>query len=99
MSLVRATDKPVLSEDAAFNLLAGRPVIGNPTQLLNLANDGHFDSTALIQMIDERAFGLIIFRAQFYPVDVLQAIARAYQQTDEVDMNGFHYLILRPKVG
>ena len=99
VDLVKATDKPVLSEDAAFNLLAGKQVIGNPTQLLNLAADGHFDSTALIKMVGDRAFGLIIFRAQFYPVDVLQAIARTYQQTDEVDMNGFHYLILRPKAG
>ncbi len=97
VDLVRSTDKPVLSEDAAFDLLAGKQVIGNPTQLLNLANDGHFDPSALIQMIDERTFGMIIFRAQFYPVDVLQAIARDYQQADEIDMNGFHYLILYPK--
>ncbi len=48
-------------------------------------------------MIDDRAFGLVIFRAQFYPVDVLQAIARNYQQSDQIAMNGFEYLILRPK--
>jgi hypothetical protein len=97
VELVRATDKPVLSEDAAFNLLAGKQVIGNPTQLLNLAHDGHFDSTAFVQMIEEQAFGLIIFRAQFYPVDVLQAIGRNYEQTDEIVMNGFKYLILYPR--
>ncbi len=97
VDMVKATDKPVLSEDAAFDLLAGKQVIGNPTQLLNLALDGKFDSSALIQMVNDRDFGLIIFRAQFYPMDVLQAIARNYQQSDEVDMNGFHYLILRPK--
>ena len=85
VDLVRATDKPVLSEDAAFDLLAGKQVIGNPTQLLNLANDGHFDSTALVKMIDDQDFGLIIFRAQFYPVDVLQAIARHYQQAEGRD--------------
>ena len=56
-----------------------------------------FDSTALVKMIEDRDFGLIIFRAQFYPVDVLQAIARAYQQTETVEMNGFEYLILCPK--
>ncbi len=43
VDLVKATDKPVLSEDAAFNLLAGKPVIGNPTQLLNLANNHLFE--------------------------------------------------------
>ena len=97
VELVRATDKPVLSEDAAFNLLAGKEVIANPTQLLNLALDGHFDSSALIAMIEAREFGLIIFRAQFYPVDVLQAIARSYQQANVFAMNGFNYLILAPK--
>lgn len=97
VDLVKASDKPVLSEDAAFSLLAGKTVIANPTQLLNLANDGHFDSTALIRMVEDKAFGLIIFRAQFYPVDVLQAIARNYQQTDTITMNGFRYLILHPK--
>ncbi len=94
---VRATDAPVMSEDAAFSLLAGKDVITNPTQLLNLANGGHFDSAALIAMIEAREFGLIIFRAQFYPVDVLQAIARNYEQTDAVAINGFTYLILQPK--
>ena len=94
---VKATDKPVLSEDAAFDLLAGKQVIANPTQLLNLYQSGHFDPTALDQMIGDQDFGLIIFRAQFYPIPVLQAIARAYQQTETVQMNGFTYLILRPK--
>ncbi|HVU12530.1 MAG TPA: hypothetical protein VHD90_14705, partial [Phototrophicaceae bacterium] len=97
VDMVKATDKPVLSEDAAFDLLAGKQVIGNPTQLLNLALDGKFDSSALIKMVNDHDFGLIIFRAQFYPMDVLQAIARNYQQSAEVDMNGFKYLILKPK--
>jgi 4-amino-4-deoxy-L-arabinose transferase-like glycosyltransferase len=97
VDLVKQADLPVLSEDAAFNLLAGKEVIGNPTQLLNLANNHLFDSSVLIQMIDAHDFGLIIFRAQFYPVDVLQAIARNYEQTDQIAMNGFEYLMLRPK--
>jgi 4-amino-4-deoxy-L-arabinose transferase-like glycosyltransferase len=97
VELVRSTDKPVLSEEAAFNLLAGKDVITNPTQLLNLANNGMFDSSALIAMIENREFGYVIMRAQFYPVDVLQAIARNYEQTDTIPMNGFGYLILQPR--
>lgn len=97
VDLVKATDKPVLSEEAAFNLLAGKDVITNPTQLLNLAQKGLFDSSALIDMIDQQAFGLVIMRAQFYPVDVLQAIARSYQQIETVPMNGFEYLIFAPR--
>ncbi|MBZ0275496.1 MAG: hypothetical protein K8I60_05100 [Anaerolineae bacterium] len=96
---VRATDKPVLSEEAAFNLLAGKDVITNPTQLLNLANNGLYDGSALLAMIENREFGLVIFRGQLYPVPVLQAVARNYEQVDTVLMNGFHYMILAPRGG
>ncbi len=72
-------------------------MITNPTQLLNLAQKGLFDSSALIDMIDRQAFGLVIMRAQFYPVDVLQAIARNYSQTETIPMNGFDYLIFTPR--
>jgi hypothetical protein len=97
VDLVRQSDKPVLSEDAAFSLLAGKEVIGNPTQLYNLANSGRFDPTAMVEMIKNQEFGLIIYRAQFYPWDVLLAIADAYEPTETVEMNGFEYVILRPK--
>jgi hypothetical protein len=94
---VKASEKPVLSEEAAFNLLAGRDVLTNPTQLLNLANNGLYDGAALIEMIENQDFGLVIFRGQLYPVPVLVAVTTYYEQTDTVLMNGFHYLILEPK--
>ncbi len=94
---VRGTELPVLSEEAAFNLLAGKDVITNPTQLLNLADNGLFRGDELIRMIRDQEFGLIILRAQFYPVDILRAIADSYEQTDEIAMNGFAYLLLEPK--
>jgi hypothetical protein len=97
VDMVRAADGPVLSEEAAFNLLAGKDVITNPTQLLNLADNGLFNGDALIAMIRRKQFGLIVLRAQFYPVSIQQAYGEAYQQTAEVVMNGFRYLILRPK--
>lgn len=96
VELVRATDGPVLSEEAAFSLLAGREVITNPTQLLNLYLNNEWDSTGLVSMINAREFGLIIFRAQFYPDPVLRAVAANYAQTDTIRMNGFDYLVLRP---
>lgn len=97
VDLVKQTDQPVLSEDASFNLLAGKDVIANPTQLYNLANNGQFDPTAMVEMIEKQQFGLIIYRAQFYPYEVLLAIADAYEPTETVEMNGFEYVILRPK--
>ena len=94
---VREADGPVLSEEAAFNLLAGKEVVTNPTQLLNLWMNGMFDSTELVSMIEAQDFGLVVMRAQFYPTDVLQAIARSYTQTETVPMNGFDYLLFEPK--
>lgn len=94
---VRQSAQPVISEDAGFSLMAGREAITNPTQLLNLEKKGLYDGGELARMIDERAFGLIILRAQFYPDVVLQAIARAYTHTETVTMNGFDYLLLRPR--
>jgi hypothetical protein len=97
VDLIKASDKPVVSEDAGFTLMAGRPVITNPTQLLNLEKKGLYQGKELVKMIDDKAFGLIVLRAQFYPDVVLQAISRAYSQTDTITMNGFSYLILSPK--
>ena len=96
VEMIVQSEKPVLSEEAGFVLQAGREVITNPTQLLNLDKKGLYDGSALIEMIERQAFGLVILRAQFYPERVLQAIGRAYRHTDTVRMNGFNYLILRP---
>jgi 4-amino-4-deoxy-L-arabinose transferase-like glycosyltransferase len=93
---VRAAQGPVLSEEAAFSLLAGRDVITNPTQLLNLYLNNAWDSTGLVAMINNREFALIIFRAQFYPDPVLRAVAANYRHTETILMNGFEYLLLTP---
>ncbi|MBZ0295635.1 MAG: hypothetical protein K8L99_23965, partial [Anaerolineae bacterium] len=69
----------------------------NPTQLLNLFNNGSFEGQSLLSMIENQNFGLIILRAQFYPVPILQAIGGYYEQTQSITMNGFNYLILQPR--
>ncbi len=96
VALMNATDAAVLSEEAAFSLRAGRDVITNPTQLLNLANNDLFEGDALIDMIERQEFGLIVMRAQFYPPAVLEAIGQAYQHDQFIHMNGFDYIIMRP---
>jgi uncharacterized membrane protein len=93
---VRRSEKPVLSEEAAFNLLAGREAVTNPTQLLNVWLRGLYDGTELIDMIEAQEFGLIILRAQFYPEPVLIAIHTYYEIAEIVNMNGFKYMLLRP---
>jgi hypothetical protein len=94
---VKAAEKPVFSEEAAFNILAGKEVITNPTQLLNLYNNGLYQGDALIQMLDDQDFEFAVLRAQFYPTPILQTLGGAYEHTDTVVMNGFNYLIMTPR--
>lgn len=96
VALIESTDRPVLSEEAGFSLAAGRDVITNPTQLLNLWLKGLYDGGELIDMIERQEFAYIILRAQFYPEPVLVAMARAYEQVETIHMNGFDYIILAP---
>jgi hypothetical protein len=96
VEILRETELPVLSEEAGFNLLAGKDVVTNPTQLLNLANNGTFDGSALIEMIEQQAFGLVILRASFYPEAVMEAIHSTYEAAETIAMNGFEYVIMRP---
>ncbi|MCA9901703.1 MAG: hypothetical protein H6654_00065 [Ardenticatenaceae bacterium] len=85
------------SEDAGFNFRAGREIITNPTQLLNLYNNNQVDLTEMLAMLNNQAFDTIVLRAQFYPPPVLDAIGQQYETTDLVQMNGFVYCIMRPR--
>ncbi len=96
MAYVRETDKPIFSEEAAFSMLAGKRVVTNPTQLLNLYNNGLLDTHELESMIRQEAFGLVIMRAQFYPPPVLAAIGQHYGLVEHIPMNGFQYIVMRP---
>lgn len=97
MSYVRGAEGPIFSEEAMFSILGDKPVVTNPTQLLNLYNNGLLDTTEIIEQINEQRFDLVIFRAQFYPAPVLEAIGQNYAPMDQVCMNGFTYHILLPR--
>lgn len=88
---------PAFAEDAGFNLYLGRDVVTNPTQLLNLYNNGQADLTEMLAMLDAQAFDTVVFRAQFYPPPVLDAVAANYETVDLIEMNGFVYCILQPR--
>jgi hypothetical protein len=96
LNYVRTADGPVFSEEAMLTLLAGEPVITNPTQLLNLYNNDLLDTTEMIERIYRQEFGLVIFRAQFYPPPVRDAIGQNYKPVDHLCMNGFYYHMLWP---
>ena len=52
----------------------------------------------MLRMLNEQAFDTVVFRAQFYPPEVLTMIGQRYETTDLVQMNGFVYCILRPSL-
>ncbi len=93
---IQRDPRPVLSEEAAFSFHTGKPVVTNPTQLLNLYQNGHYNPDALVKMIESQAFGAVIFRAGFYPEPVLAAVKNAYKGAIQVNMNGYQYTVLLP---
>ena len=94
---IRLSGRVAITEEALLALRADQPVVTNPTQLLNLWNNDAYDPTDLIAMIDRQAFGLVVFRAQFYPPPVLQAVGARYEPLTEITMNGFEYRLLAPR--
>lgn len=94
---VKEGQTAAFSEDAGFNFYAGRDVVTNPTQLLNLYQNGQVDLTEMMAMLDEQRFDTVILRAQFYPPPVLGVIGQRYRTTELIEMNGFVYCIMAPK--
>jgi hypothetical protein len=94
---IAAGETAAFSEEAGFNLYAGRDVITNPTQLLNLYNNNQVDLTQMIEMLDEQYFDTVVLRAQFFPPPVLDVIGQRYETTELIEMNGFVYCIMVPR--
>jgi hypothetical protein len=97
LDYVRTADGPAFSEEAMFSILADEPVVTNPTQLLNLYKNGLLDTAEIVERINRQEFGVVIFRAQFYPQPVLEAIGQNYQPVEHLCVNGFYYHILWPR--
>jgi hypothetical protein len=94
--IARDVPGPVWSEEAMLTLHAGKGVVTNPTQLRNLSKSNMLDTAMMLEMIQAKAFGAVIFRAQFYPEDVLIAISQNYHWVQAIRMNGFDYQVLMP---
>lgn len=94
---VKQAEGYVMSEDAGFSIQAGREVVTNAVQLNNLWENDLFEPTNLLNMIEDRDFGLIILRARFFPPPVLIAIETHYELNETVPMNGFEYELWIPK--
>jgi hypothetical protein len=96
-AFISAGETAAFSEEAGFNLYAGRDVVTNPTQLLNLYNNNAADISAMVAMLNNQEFDTVVLRAQFYPPPVLDAIGQKYETVELVQMNGFVYCIMQPR--
>jgi hypothetical protein len=108
VALACAAPGPVFSEEATFmfqtqNLAKqgqcadAKDVYTNPFPQMVMYRAGLFDPTQEIAMIRAKRFGLVIFRAQFYPQVVLDNIGANYQPLTEIRLNHFTYRLLLPK--
>ncbi len=98
-AIVEQGNTAAFSEEAGFNFYIGRDIVTNPTQLLNLYNNNQVDLSEMLAMLDAGEFDSVIFRAQFYPPPILESIGKQYETTELIEMNGFVYCILTPRVG
>lgn len=96
-AIISEGETAAFSEEAGFNFFAGRDIVTNPTQLLNLYNNNQVDLSEMLAMLEAKEFDAIIFRAQFYPPPVLESIGKHYETTRLIEMNGFVYCILSPR--
>ncbi len=94
---IRQGETAAFSEEAGFNLYVGRDVVTNPTQLLNLYQAGRLDLTNMLDLLERQVFDTVIFRAQFYPPEVLATIGQRYETVALVPMNGFVYCVMQPR--
>lgn len=94
---VRETEGLVISEDAGFVIQVDREVVTNAVQLRNLWENGLYNPENLLALIENQDIGLIIRRADLFPVPILLSIDENYQLDETVAMNGFNYELWIPK--
>jgi hypothetical protein len=99
-ALARAAPGPVLAEDASFDVVAGKPIVGtSPPSLRNLYAAGLWDPAPLVADLRAHRYGLVILDAQLYPEPVLAAIGQAYFQERTIRINNATYRVFLPGGG
>jgi hypothetical protein len=86
VALIRATSRPVISDDMTLLIRAGRRVQWEPSIAAELANTGRYDEKAFVRMVREGRFGFFVtfndrgsrvFDSRYDPA-VAEAIHAAY---------------------
>lgn len=93
---IRNLRGPALSEDPSFAVVAGKPLVGNATQLRNLYEAGLWDPSPMVNDLAGHKYAIVILDAELYPEPVLAAIGRHYFLDRSVRVNGANYQLFLP---
>ncbi len=99
VSYITQTPGDTLAEECGFTLKAGRPVLGNTTQQLNLYQARRYNPQPLVNALDQGKISLVVLNAQRYPAPVLAAIGRDCNAVASYTINGFDYRVLQCHCG
>jgi hypothetical protein len=99
-ALVRATPGPVLAEDASYDVVAGKELVGtSPPSLRNLWEARLWDPAPLVADLRAHRYSMVILDAELYPPPVLDAIGQSYFEDRTLRVNGALYRVFRPGQG
>jgi hypothetical protein len=93
---VARANGPALSEDASFAVAAGKPLVGNATQLRNLYLAALWDPAPLVADLQAHRYAIVILDAELYPEPVLAAIGQFYFLERSVHVSGATYHVFLP---
>jgi hypothetical protein len=93
---IRPLRGPALSEDPSFAVVAGKPLVGNATQLRNLYEAGLWDPSPMVNDLAAHKYAIVILDAELYPAPVLAAIGGHYFLDRSVRVNGANYQVFLP---
>ena len=95
---IATSPRPVISDDAALLIRAGRPMLWEPAITAELGSAGRYDEAAFVAMIRRRYFGFfvtegdsgdLLFDQRFNPA-VADAIHRAYPRRERIGGRVLH---------
>jgi hypothetical protein len=93
---IRGLPGPALSEDPSFAVVAGKPLVGNATQLRNLYEVGLWDPTPMVNDLRGHKYAIVILDAELYPEPVLNAIGQNYFLDHTIRVHGATYHVFLP---
>jgi hypothetical protein len=96
-SQVQAAPGPVLAEDASFDVVAGKELVGtSPPSLRNLWEARLWDAAPLVADLHAHRYSMVILDAELYPPPVLDAIGQSYFLERTLRVNGALYRVFLP---